>query len=141
MIIADKTILVTGPTAASGGRWSWKPCGEAPSGCTPGRASRWPTPMGASRPLTLDVTNAAQTQAAAGQVGSLDILVDNTGVGHYDHLSDRACSNSASPSTSSAPTGSPRPFLPLLTRSRGAIVNVLSVTALAVLPMIPAYKA
>ena len=31
-------------------------------------------------------------------------------------------------------------FLPLLTRSRGAIVNVLSVTAWAALPVIPAYS-
>ena len=31
-------------------------------------------------------------------------------------------------------------FLPLLTRSRGAIVNVLSVAALAALPVIPAYS-
>ena len=31
-------------------------------------------------------------------------------------------------------------FLPTLTRSRGAIVNVLSVAALAPLPIIPAYS-
>lgn len=31
-------------------------------------------------------------------------------------------------------------FLPLLTRSRGAIVNVLSDTAFAALPLIPAYS-
>jgi short-subunit dehydrogenase len=31
-------------------------------------------------------------------------------------------------------------FLPLLTRSRGAIVNALSVAALAPLPIIPAYS-
>jgi NAD(P)-dependent dehydrogenase (short-subunit alcohol dehydrogenase family) len=31
-------------------------------------------------------------------------------------------------------------FLPLLTRSRGAIVNVPSVTAFAALPLIPAYS-
>jgi short-subunit dehydrogenase len=31
-------------------------------------------------------------------------------------------------------------FLPLVTRSRGAIVNVLSVAALAALPIIPAYS-
>ncbi len=31
-------------------------------------------------------------------------------------------------------------FLPLLTHSRGAIANVLSVTALAALPLIPAYS-
>jgi short-subunit dehydrogenase len=31
-------------------------------------------------------------------------------------------------------------FLPLLTRSRGAIVNILSVTAFAPLPLIPSYS-
>jgi short-subunit dehydrogenase len=31
-------------------------------------------------------------------------------------------------------------FLPLLTRSRGAIVNILSVTGLAALPLVPAYS-
>src|SRR5262245_62370928 len=31
-------------------------------------------------------------------------------------------------------------FLPLLTRSRGAVVNVLSLAALAPLPIIPAYS-
>ena len=37
-------------------------------------------------------------------------------------------------------TSSSQAFLPLLTRSRGAIVNVLSVTAFAALPLIPAYS-
>ena len=36
--------------------------------------------------------------------------------------------------------GMTRAFLPLLTRSRGAIVNILSVTAFAPLPLIPSYS-
>jgi NAD(P)-dependent dehydrogenase (short-subunit alcohol dehydrogenase family) len=37
-------------------------------------------PDGRVTPLTLDVTNAAQTQAAADQVAALDLLVNNAGV-------------------------------------------------------------
>src|SRR5690349_22467699 len=40
--------------------------------------------------LPLDVTDAAQTRAAAQQVDSLDILINNAGVALYDDLSDRA---------------------------------------------------
>jgi len=40
-------------------------------------------------PLSLDVTSAAQIQAAARQAGSLDILVNHAGLGLYDDLSDR----------------------------------------------------
>ena len=41
-------------------------------------------------PLVLDVTNAAQIQAAVESVEPLDILINNAGVALYDDLSDRA---------------------------------------------------
>src|SRR6266545_3316132 len=40
-------------------------------------------------PLTLDVTDAAQIQAAVEKVESLDVLVNNAGLGLYADLSDR----------------------------------------------------
>lgn len=40
--------------------------------------------------MVLDVTNAAQIQAAAERVESLDILINNAGVSVLDDLSDRA---------------------------------------------------
>ncbi len=40
--------------------------------------------------MTLDVTDAAQIQAAVESVESLDILINNAGVALYDDLSDRA---------------------------------------------------
>ena len=50
------------------------------------------------------------------------------------------CSNATWPSTLFGTYGVTRAFLPLLARSRGAIVNILSVYAFAPLPLIPAYS-
>ncbi len=90
--------------------------------------------------LTLDVTDAAQIKAAADQVESLDILVNNAGVALYDDLSDRAVLERHLAVNLFGTYGVTQAFLPLLTRSRGAIVNNLSAYALAALPLIPAYS-
>ena len=97
-------------------------------------------PDGRVTPLTLDVTNAAQIQAAVEKVESLDILINNAGVALYDDLSDRAVLEQHLAVNLFGTYGVTQAFLPLLTRSRGAIVNVLSVAALAALPLIPAYS-
>jgi NAD(P)-dependent dehydrogenase (short-subunit alcohol dehydrogenase family) len=97
-------------------------------------------PDGRVTPLTLDVTSAAQIQAAAGRVESLDILVNNAGVALYDDLSDRAPLEQQLAVNLFGTYGVTRAFLPLLTGSRGAIVNNLSLNALAPLPLIPAYS-
>ncbi len=41
-------------------------------------------------PLSLDITSAAQIQAAAGQVESLDMLINNAGIALPDDLADPA---------------------------------------------------
>jgi NAD(P)-dependent dehydrogenase (short-subunit alcohol dehydrogenase family) len=91
-------------------------------------------------PVTLDVTNAVQTQAAVERVESLDILINNAGVGLYDDLSDRAAIERHLAVNLFGTYDVTQAFLPLLTRSGGAIVNVLSNTAVAPLPFIPAYS-
>jgi NAD(P)-dependent dehydrogenase (short-subunit alcohol dehydrogenase family) len=91
-------------------------------------------------PVTLDVTNAAQTQAAVETVESLDILINNAGVALYDDLSDRAALEQHLAVNLFGTYGVTQAFLPMLTRSRGAIVNVLSMAAVAALPLIPAYS-
>lgn len=91
-------------------------------------------------PLILDVTNAAQIQRAVENVESLDILINNAGLASYDDLSDRATLEQHLAVNLFGTYGVSQAFLPLLTRSRGAIVNVLSLAALAPLPMIPAYS-
>jgi NAD(P)-dependent dehydrogenase (short-subunit alcohol dehydrogenase family) len=91
-------------------------------------------------PLTLDVTSAEQIQGAVEKVESLDILINNAGLALYDDLSDRAALEQSLAVNLYGPYGVTQAFLPLLTRSRGAIVNVLSLAAIAAVPFSPAYS-
>jgi NAD(P)-dependent dehydrogenase (short-subunit alcohol dehydrogenase family) len=90
-------------------------------------------------PLTLDVTDAAQIRAAVESVESLDVLINNAGIALYDDLSDRAVLEQHLAVNFFGPWGVTQAFLPLLTGSRGAIVNNVSLMALAPLPLTPAY--
>jgi NAD(P)-dependent dehydrogenase (short-subunit alcohol dehydrogenase family) len=74
-------------------------------------------------PVALDVTDPAQIQAAVETVESLDILVNNAGVALYDDLSDRAVLEEHFAVNVLGPHDVTQAFLPLLTRSQGAIVN------------------
>jgi NAD(P)-dependent dehydrogenase (short-subunit alcohol dehydrogenase family) len=90
--------------------------------------------------LDLDVTSAAQIQDAAGKVGSLDLLINNAGIALYDDLSDRATLEQHLAVNLFGSHAMTLAFLPLLARSRGAIVNILSINSLAALPLLPAYS-
>ena len=91
-------------------------------------------------PLTLDLTNTAQIQGAVERVESLDILINNAGLALFDDLSDRAALEQSLAVNLYGPYGVTQAFLPLPTRSRGAIVNVLSLAAIAAVPFSPAYS-
>jgi NAD(P)-dependent dehydrogenase (short-subunit alcohol dehydrogenase family) len=86
------------------------------------------------------VTNQAQIQAAAEQVEALDLLINNAGVFLYDDLSGRAALERHLAVNLFGTYGVTQAFLPLLARSRGAIVNNVSIMALAPLPLTPAYS-
>lgn len=90
--------------------------------------------------LNLDVTDDAQIEAAAKTVDRLDILVNNAGLAAYDDLGDRALLEQHLAVNLFGPHAVTTAFLPHLVAARGAVVNVLSVAALASLPMIPAYS-
>ena len=91
-------------------------------------------------PLTLDVTDAAQIQAAVDEVESLDILINNAGLALYDDLSDRAALDQSLAVNLFGTYGVTQGFLPMLARSQGAIINVLSLAAFAAIPVVPAYS-
>src|SRR4029077_38164 len=90
-------------------------------------------------PLTLDVTNASQIKQAAGEVDTLDLLINNAGIAIYDDLSNSDVIGQHIAVNFFGMLNVTRAFLPLLKRSKGAIVNNLSLAALAPLPVIPAY--
>jgi NAD(P)-dependent dehydrogenase (short-subunit alcohol dehydrogenase family) len=140
MTIADKTVLVTGANRGIGQALVEEALRRGAKRVYAG--TRQPLTHSDERvtPLTLDVTNAAQIQAAVEGVESLDILINNAGLALYDDLSDRAALEQHLDVNLFGTYGVTQAFLPLLTRSRGAVVNALSVAALAPLPIIPAYS-
>jgi len=90
--------------------------------------------------VTLDVTDDAQIQRAREQVASLDVLINNAGEMPFDDLSDRAVLERCLAVNVFGPYDVIQAFLPLLIRSRGAIVNNLSLLAVAPVPVIAAYS-
>jgi NAD(P)-dependent dehydrogenase (short-subunit alcohol dehydrogenase family) len=91
-------------------------------------------------PVVLDVTNAAQIQQAVAKVESLDVLINNAGIALYDDLSDHIMLERHLAVNLYGTYAVTQAFLPMLIRSRGAVINNLSVNALAPLPLIPAYS-
>src|SRR5262249_37053586 len=140
MTIADRAVLVTGANRGIGQALVEEALRRGAKRVY--AATRQPLAHldGRVTPLTLDVTNAAQIQGAVEKVESLDILINNAGIALYDDLSDRAMLDRHLAVNLFGTYGMTQAFLPLLARSRGAIVNVLSDTALAPFPLIPAYS-
>jgi NAD(P)-dependent dehydrogenase (short-subunit alcohol dehydrogenase family) len=140
MTIAGRTVLVTGANRGIGKALVEDALRRGAARVYAG--TRQPLVHSDKRvtPLTLDVTDAAQTQRALERVASLDILINNAGMALYDDLSDRVALERHLAVNLFGTFGVTQAFLPLLTRSRGAIVNVLSVTAFAALPLIPSYS-
>jgi NAD(P)-dependent dehydrogenase (short-subunit alcohol dehydrogenase family) len=139
MTIADKTVLVTGANRGIGQALVEEALRRGAKRVYAGTRQPLTHTDGRVTPVTLDVTDAAQIQAAVERVESLDILINNAGVALYDDLSDRAALEQSLAVNLFGPWGVTQAFLPLLTRSRGAIVNNVSTMAFAPLPLTPAY--
>ena len=76
-------------------------------------------------PLTLDVTNAAQIEQAAGEVDSLDVPINNAGIALYDDLSDFDVIERHLAVNLFGSLKMSRVFLPKLKRSHGAMTQSL----------------
>ncbi len=140
MTIEGKAVLVTGANRGIGQALVEEALRRGAERVYAGTRQPLSHPDGRVTPLTLDVTSVAQIQAAAEKVGSLDILVNNAGVALYDNLSDRAALEQQLAVNLFGTYGVTQAFLPLLTDSRGAIVNNLPLNAFAPMPVIPAYS-
>jgi NAD(P)-dependent dehydrogenase (short-subunit alcohol dehydrogenase family) len=95
-------------------------------------------------PLTLDVTSVSQIQTAANEIDSLDVLINNAinnaGIAIYDDLRDVNVIEKHLAVNFLGPLRMTQAFLPLLKRSKGSIINNLSLVGLAALPVIPSYS-
>jgi NAD(P)-dependent dehydrogenase (short-subunit alcohol dehydrogenase family) len=140
MIIADRAVLVTGANRGIGQALVEEALRRGAKRVYAGTRQPLSHLDGRVTSLTLDVTKAAQIQAAVERVEYLDILINNAGLALFDDLSDRAALERHLAVNLFGTYGVTQAFLPLLTRSRGALVNVLSVAALAPVPIVPAYS-
>ena len=140
MNIEKKTALITGANRGIGRALVDEALRRGAKGVYAGTRSALQNTDKRVTPLTLDVTSVSQIQRAVDEVDTLDVLINNAGVATYDDLSKF---NVIEQHLAVNLLGSLRvthAFLPLLRRSKGAIVNNLSLAALAALPVIPAYS-
>ena len=139
MKIADKTILVTGANRGIGQALVTEALRRGAKRVYAGTRQPLIHPDERVTPLLLDVTSAEQVQAVAEQVETLDLLVNNAGIALYDDLGERTALERHFAVNVFGTYGVTQAFLPLLIRSGGAIVNNVSMMALAPFPATPAY--
>jgi NAD(P)-dependent dehydrogenase (short-subunit alcohol dehydrogenase family) len=137
--IADKTALVTGANRGIGQALVEEALRRGAKRVYAGSRQPFEHPDRRVTPLVLDVTDEMQIRAAAEKVESLDILINNAGVAPYDDLSDRSTVEQALAVNLFGPYAMTQAFLPQLIESRGALVNNVSLMALAPLPLTPSY--
>src|SRR5258706_6390434 len=140
MTIADKAVLVTGANRGIGQALVEEALRRGAKRVYDGTRQPLAHIDGRVRSLTLAVTNAEQIRAAVQRVESLDVLINNAGIALYDDLSNPDAIVQHLAVNLFGMFNVTRTFLPLLKRSKGAIVNNLSLVALAGLPVIPAYS-
>jgi NAD(P)-dependent dehydrogenase (short-subunit alcohol dehydrogenase family) len=138
--ITGKTILITGANRGIGRALLDEALRRDAKQVYAGTRGSFAHPDERVTPLILDVTDAEQIQQAAQAVPALDILVNNAGVAVPDDLSDSAALEQHLAVNLFGIHGVTQAFLPLLTRSRGVIVNNLSDAAIAPLSIVPAYS-
>jgi NAD(P)-dependent dehydrogenase (short-subunit alcohol dehydrogenase family) len=139
MNIKNKSNLITGANRGIGRALVEEALNRDAKRVYAGTRQRFIHPDGRVIPLIFDVTNAAQVKDAVGGVDSLDVLVNSAGVDLHDDLSDRAGIDRHLAINLSGTHDVIQAFLPLLVHSQGAIINVLSLAALASVPFSPAY--
>jgi NAD(P)-dependent dehydrogenase (short-subunit alcohol dehydrogenase family) len=140
MNIANKTVLITGANRGIGRALVDEALERGAKRVYAGTRGALESADRRVTALTLDVTSDSQIQRAAEEVATLDVLINNAGVAIYDDLTRSDVIEQHLAVNLLGPFKVTRAFLPLLRRSKGAVVNNLSLVSLAPLPVIPGYS-
>lgn len=140
MNIANKTVLITGANRGIGRALVNEALARGANRVYAGTRGALQDADKRVTPLMLDVTDTAQIARAVDEVDSLDVLINNAGIAIYDDLSSSDVITRQLAVNLFGPLHVTRAFLPLLTRSKGAVVNSVSLAALAPLPVISGYS-
>jgi NAD(P)-dependent dehydrogenase (short-subunit alcohol dehydrogenase family) len=139
MNIANKTILITGANRGIG----WALVNEAlkrgAKKVYAGTRGSLQVPDERVTPISLDVTSDSEIQRAADRVDTLDVLINDAGISLQDDLSNPSMIHQHLAVNCFGLVNVTRAFSPLLTQSKGAVVNILSLASIASVPFSPAY--
>jgi NAD(P)-dependent dehydrogenase (short-subunit alcohol dehydrogenase family) len=141
MTIDNKTVLVTGANRGIGKALVGEALARGARHVYAGSRQPVTHPDARVTPVLLDVTDSAQVQAAASEVETLDILINNAGIMLPDDPLDPAVLERHLAVNLLGSNAMTQAFLPALIGSRGAVINLLSCVALAPLPMFASYSA
>jgi NAD(P)-dependent dehydrogenase (short-subunit alcohol dehydrogenase family) len=139
MQIEDSTILITGANRGIGRALVDAALSKGAARVYAGTRVPFEHPDARVLPLRIDVTDARQVAEAAARVEQLDVLINNAGIARYDDLSDRSALETHLAVNLFGTYGVTQAFLPALERAGGALVNNVSMMALAPFPVTPAY--
>jgi len=140
MKVADSTVLVTGANRGIGKALVEEALSRGAKRVYAGARRPFGHADRRVTPIILDVTNAAQIRAAVEKVDTLDILINNAGISVQNDLGDRAALERLLTVNLFGTYDVTQAFLPVLTGSRSAIVNILSLASIAAVPFDPLYS-
>lgn len=141
MNVADKTILITGANRGIGRAMVHEALRRGAKRVYAGtRSGELDIPDPRVTSLKLDVTDPEQIREASDQIEVLDVLVNNAGIAIYDNLGDLEVVQRHLDVNLFGVLRMTQAFLPQLKRSKGAVINHLSIVALASLPIISGYS-
>jgi NAD(P)-dependent dehydrogenase (short-subunit alcohol dehydrogenase family) len=138
--LADQAVLVTGANRGLGAALVAEALRRGARRVYAGIRQDLPGVNDRVVPLRLDVTDPSQIGAAARAIDRLDLLINNAGVGHFEDLTDPTVLEAHLKVNLYGPHAVTQAVLPQLTASGGAVVNVLSIAALASLPVMASYS-
>ncbi|MDN3243101.1 SDR family NAD(P)-dependent oxidoreductase [Glycomyces tritici] len=140
MTFADTTVLITGANRGVGKALVAEALERGAKRVYAGTRGPLAHPDGRVVPIRLDVTDAGDIRAAAEEIGALDVLVNNAGIALPDALDDSDALERHFAVNCFGPYAVTQAFLPALRRSRGRIVNILSLSGVAAMPLQPTYS-
>ena len=139
MNISNKTILITGANRGIGRALVNEALQRGAKKVYAGTRGPLEVPHERVAPITLDVSSESQIQLAAYRVDRLDVLINNAGISLPDDLSNPSMIQQHLAVNCFGLINVTRAFLPMLTHSKGAVVNILSLASIASVPFSAAY--
>jgi NAD(P)-dependent dehydrogenase (short-subunit alcohol dehydrogenase family) len=139
MNIANKTILITGANRGIGWALVIEALKRGAKKVYAGTRGSLQVPDERVTPISLDVTSDSEIQRAADRVDTLDVLINDAGISLQDDLSNPSMIHQHLAVNCFGLVNVTRAFSPLLTQSKGAVVNILSLASIASVPFSPAY--